>query len=68
MLQKRIADTHPLITVFGVIVGLPLFGFWGVIFGPLLLSIFILCVDIFKREHLDDKQVEADITTNNKIN
>ncbi|MFV0537205.1 MAG: AI-2E family transporter [Dysgonomonas sp.] len=68
MLQKKIADTHPLITVFGVIVGLPLFGFWGVIFGPLLLSIFILCVDIFKREHLDDKQVETDITTNNKLN
>ncbi|MDU1891632.1 MAG: AI-2E family transporter [Dysgonomonas sp.] len=53
MLQKKIADIHPLITVFGVIIGLTLFGFWGVIFGPLILSIFILCVDIFKREYLD---------------
>lgn len=68
MLQKKIADTHPLITVFGVVVGLPLFGFWGVIFGPLLLSIFILCIDIFKREYLDDKQVITDITANNKLN
>lgn len=65
MLQKRMADTHPLITVFGVVVGLPLFGFWGVIFGPLLLSVFILCVDIFKREYLDDKQTIDDVTTNN---
>lgn len=55
MLQKKIADIHPLITVFGVIIGLTLFGFWGVIFGPLILSIFILCVDIFKREYLDKK-------------
>lgn len=55
MLQKKIADTHPLITVFGVVVGLPLFGFWGVIFGPLLLAIFVLCIDIFKREYLDGK-------------
>lgn len=56
LLQKKIADTHPLITVFGVIIGLSLFGFWGVIFGPLLLSMFILCFDIFKREYLDEKK------------
>ena len=53
ILQKKMADIHPLITIFGVIIGLPLFGFMGVIFGPLLLSIFILCVDIFKREYLE---------------
>ena len=53
ILQKQMADTHPLITVFGVIVGLPLFGFMGVIFGPLLLSVFILCVDIFKNQYLE---------------
>lgn len=55
ILQKKLADTHPLITVFGVIMGLKLFGFWGVIFGPLLLSMFFLLVNIFKREYLDDK-------------
>ncbi|WP_455498365.1 AI-2E family transporter [Coprobacter sp.] len=53
ILQKKMSDIHPLITIFGVIIGLPLFGFMGVIFGPLLLSIFILCVDIFKREYLE---------------
>lgn len=55
ILQKKIADTHPLITVFGVVIGLPVFGFWGVIFGPLFLSMFILLVDIFKREYLNSK-------------
>jgi len=53
MLQKKMADTHPLITVFGVIIGLTLFGFWGVIFGPLLLSMFILLFNMFKKEYLD---------------
>lgn len=53
VLQKKIANTHPLITVFGVVIGLPVFGFWGVIFGPLFLSMFILLVDIFKRGYLD---------------
>ena len=57
LLQKKLADTHPLITVFGVILGLRLFGFWGVIFGPLLLSMFFLLVNIFKREYIDKEDV-----------
>lgn len=54
MLQKKMADTHPLITIFGVIIGLSLFGFMGVIFGPLLLAIFAFCVNIFKEEYLGE--------------
>ena len=53
ILQKKMADTHPLITIFGVVIGLPLFGFMGVIFGPLLLALFFLFVDMFKKEYLD---------------
>ena len=53
ILQKRMADTHPLITVFGVILGLKYFGFWGIIFGPLLISMFFLLVNIFKKEYLN---------------
>ena len=56
ILQKKMADTHPLITIFGVVIGLSLFGFMGVIFGPLLLSMFFLFVDMFKREYLDTRK------------
>lgn len=52
MLQKRLANIHPLITIFGVIIGLSLFGFMGIIFGPLMLSVFLLCFNIFKQEYL----------------
>ncbi|NDV81509.1 AI-2E family transporter [Bacteroides sp. 51] len=52
ILQKKMADIHPLITIFGVVIGLSLFGFMGIIFGPLLLSMFILCFNIFKKEYL----------------
>ncbi|NDW18600.1 AI-2E family transporter [Dysgonomonas sp. 216] len=58
VLQKQLADTHPLVTVFGVIIGLTLFGFWGVIFGPLLLSLFILCINMFKKQYLDTAKEE----------
>lgn len=54
-LQRKLADTHPLITIFGVIIGLSLFGFMGIIFGPLLLAMLAFCVNVFKREYLDKR-------------
>ena len=57
VMQKKLADTHPLVTIFGVFIGLSLFGFMGVIFGPLLLEMFVY---IFKKRYLDgtpDKQL-----------
>ncbi len=53
VLMKKIADVHPLITVLGVIFGLSLFGFWGIIFGPSLLSVFLLLVKTYRSEYLD---------------
>lgn len=48
---KKMADEHPLITLIGVIIGVPLFGFIGLIFGPLLISLFLLIVKIYKQEY-----------------
>lgn len=53
-LQKKLGDVHPLITILGVIVGLNLFGFIGLIFGPLLLSLFVLLVKIYSLEFNKD--------------
>lgn len=50
MLMKYMGDVHPLITVLGVIVGLNLFGFMGLIFGPLLISYFLIMVKIYFNE------------------
>lgn len=55
VMQKKMADTHPLITIFGVFIGLSLFGFMGVIFGPLMLAMFVFCVNLFKCRYLDGK-------------
>lgn len=49
-LLKKIGDVHPMVTVLGVIVGLKLFGFMGLIFGPLLISYFIVLVKIYINE------------------
>jgi predicted PurR-regulated permease PerM len=49
-LLKRFMDIHPLVTIFGVIAGITLFGFWGVIFGPLLISYLVILIKIYTNE------------------
>ena len=58
-LLKKMGNVHPIITVLGVIVGLNLFGFMGLIFGPLLVSYFIILVKIYLNEFADISQVET---------
>lgn len=63
LIAKSVANIHPLITVVGVIIGLPLFGLIGLVFGPLLLAYFLIAVKIYKankrlslkKERLEDR-------------
>jgi predicted PurR-regulated permease PerM len=64
VLQKKIGNVHPLVTVFGVIIGLKLFGFIGLIFGPLLISMFMLLLKIYSSEFIT-KQREVTQTMEN---
>ena len=56
-LMKYMGDVHPMVTVLGVIVGLNLFGFIGLVFGPLLVSYFLIMVKIYINEF--DKNPEV---------
>lgn len=58
-LLKKIGNVHPMITVLGVIVGLNMFGFIGLIFGPLLVSYFIILVKIYINEFAPANEIEA---------
>ncbi|PID69890.1 MAG: AI-2E family transporter [Flavobacteriales bacterium] len=49
---KKIDNVHPLITLVGVLIGVPLFGFIGLIFGPLLISLFLVVLKIYKKEYI----------------
>lgn len=59
-IQKKIGNTHPLVTTFGVIIGINLFGFIGLIFGPILISLFILLVRIYLNEFGAEKATSTD--------
>ena len=55
---KRMANEHPLITLIGVIVGIPVFGFIGLVFGPLLISLFLIIIVIYKEEYANENETE----------
>ncbi len=48
IIAKKVGNIHPIITVIGVVIGIPLFGILGLVFGPLLLSYFILLIRIYE--------------------
>lgn len=54
---RKLDDVHPLITLIGVIIGIPLFGFIGLIFGPLLISLALVIIRIYKNEYASEKEV-----------
>jgi predicted PurR-regulated permease PerM len=58
IINKRIGNTHPIITVIGVFIGLPLFGILGLVFGPVLLSYFLLLLEIYETNRLAADRLE----------
>lgn len=52
VIAKKVGDIHPIITIIGVIVGIPMFGIMGLVFGPLLLSYFLIAVRIYEANRL----------------
>jgi predicted PurR-regulated permease PerM len=58
--QKRFGDIHPLITVFGVVIGVNMFGFIGLIFGPILISMFLLLVKIYMNEFSSSRTIRRE--------
>lgn len=58
-LGRKIANTHPLITIIGVVIGIPLFGILGILFGPLMISLFIILVKIYKMNRMEIAELEA---------
>lgn len=52
-IMRKLGNVHPVITVLGVIVGLGLFGFIGLIFGPLLVNYIIVLFKIYMNEFVE---------------
>lgn len=73
-LLKKLENIHPLNTVFGIIMGMNLFGFMGLIFGPILISFTLLLIQVYGNEFSDEdtppdlKLPDSDNDVEGKIN
>jgi predicted PurR-regulated permease PerM len=56
-IMKKMGDVHPVITMLGIIVGLGLFGFIGLVFGPLLVNYIIVLFGIYMNEFVEKNDV-----------
>ena len=57
VVSKKIGQVHPVTTVLGVILGLNFFGLPGLVFGPLLISYFIILLKIYFVEYIKPRSV-----------
>ena len=60
MLGKKIANTHPLITIIGVVIGIPLFGIMGILYGPLIISLFLIMLEIFDANRIELAKISGE--------
>jgi predicted PurR-regulated permease PerM len=58
VIAQRVGNIHPIITIIGVVVGIPAFGIMGLVYGPLLLSYFILTVRIYETSKMATERLE----------
>jgi predicted PurR-regulated permease PerM len=58
IIAKKVGNIHPIITVIGVVIGIPLFGILGLVFGPLLLSYFFLLIRIYETSSKVSERLE----------
>jgi predicted PurR-regulated permease PerM len=59
-INKKMGDIHPLITITGVVIGIPVFGILGIVFGPLLISLFILLIRLYEAAFSDNPEPEKE--------
>lgn len=61
-INKKYANTHPLITIIGIVIGIPMFGILGLVYGPLLISILLLLIRLYEGAF-----VESDIPEKERV-
>jgi predicted PurR-regulated permease PerM len=67
-ISRYMADTHPLVTIIGVIIGIPVFGILGLVFGPLIISWFFLLLKIYEEGKDEGEEEEEDEELNSITN
>jgi predicted PurR-regulated permease PerM len=69
IVSRKIGDVHPIVTVLGVILGLKFFGLPGLVFGPLIISYFLLFLKLYYIEYdINNIREKTEVSDDNKRN
>jgi len=49
--SRRLGNVHPLTTLLGVLIGIPVFGIVGLVVGPLMVAVFVELLDLYQRDY-----------------
>ncbi|MGE5437838.1 MAG: AI-2E family transporter [Syntrophothermus sp.] len=60
IINKKFGNIHPMITIIGVVIGLPIFGILGLVYGPLLISFFLILIKLYEGAFVDDLTPEKE--------
>mgnify|MGYP003446325338 FL=1 len=66
-IMRKLGDVHPVITVLGVIVGLGVFGFIGLVFGPLLVNYIIVLFKIYMNEFVEPVEFQKEMNEKEEL-
>lgn len=65
-ITSKVGNIHPLISIVGIFIGIPMFGILGIILGPALLSFFIITTNMYYEEFLSGDNQENDSSVHKK--
>jgi len=66
-INKWLGNIHPLISITGIVIGIPIFGILGIVFGPLLISTFILLVKLYEAAFADQTNEKERVVKEDEI-
>jgi predicted PurR-regulated permease PerM len=66
-INKWLGNIHPLISITGIVIGIPIFGILGIVFGPLLISIFVLLIKLYEAAFADQTNEKERIVKEDEI-
>jgi predicted PurR-regulated permease PerM len=66
-INKWLGDIHPLITITGIVIGIPIFGILGLVFGPFLISVFLLLVRMYEAAFINESDEKERVVEREEI-
>jgi predicted PurR-regulated permease PerM len=58
--SRRHGNVHPLTTLLGALIGIPMFGIVGLVIGPLMIAAFVELLDLYQRDYGEGEPMTPD--------